>query len=533
MKKINKKYTLITTAGIAILIILAFLCYQNVKHTIIENEQRSMLSIAKFSAESLEATIAAKEDKIYSVFAGDIESVEQGLIRMQDKGRFIPEDQMADEDASLQEALSEARENPGQVTYGPMLQGEDGSYHLNLMKTVSKNGVITGLVCFECNLDELYKNETVLTDLQLSSERYCVILDENGQTIMPSEYASEKIGISHQTESGCKLEDIYETKNGTPRKKQKLIAYDTLSIGAEKYTLCILEDYGKVIAPIDRLSLYLCILGLGILAIVVIFAGTLSRQNKAEELLMKELEHEKTLNETMKKQEGLMQKYNHSKTMQVLIGSIAHEFNNLMTPIVLYTDLLRDNEVVMKEMPEEVMELSGAAERCEELARQLLSYNRQGRVERALTDYDATYAVNVAVGMVEKLLPANIVLKTNICKTSYRIHGQVGSLNQILINLATNAVHAMPDGGTLSIQFGLSVEDDENVRLIVEDTGSGIPDKIQNQVFQPFFSTKSTEAGSGIGLTVVRRLVQEHDGDIRVKTKENEGTTFVIDFPRV
>ena len=248
---------------------------------------------------------------------------------------------------------------------------------------------------------------------------------------------------------------------------------------------------------------------------------------------MKELQHEKVMNETMKKQEGLMQKYNHSKTMSVLTGSIAHEFNNLMTPIVLYTDLLEENEVVYREMPDEIAELKSATKRCEELAKQLLSYSRQGKAEKVLTDYDATYAVQEGVNIVSKLLPVNISFKESICKTTYYIHGQVGALNQILLNLTTNAMHAMKDGGTLSIQFGLSTDDDSKVRLVVEDTGSGIPPEIKRHVFQPFFTTKQAGEGTGIGLTVVKRLTEEHGGTIRVKTEVGKGTMFILDFPRV
>lgn len=228
-----------------------------------------------------------------------------------------------------------------------------------------------------------------------------------------------------------------------------------------------------------------------------------------------------------------MQKYNHSKTMSVLTGSIAHEFNNLMTPIVLYTDLLEENEVVYREMPDEIAELKSATKRCEELAKQLLSYSRQGKAEKVLTDYDATYAVREGVNMVRKLLPANISLKENICKIVYYIHGQLGAMNQILLNLTTNAMHAMKDGGILSIQFGLSTDDDTKVRLIIEDTGSGIPPEIKRQVFQPFFTTKQAGEGTGIGLTVVKRLTEEHGGTIRVKTEVGKGTMFILDFPRV
>ena len=219
--------------------------------------------------------------------------------------------------------------------------------------------------------------------------------------------------------------------------------------------------------------------------------------------------------------------------MEVLTGAIAHEFNNLMTPIMLYADLMEENEIVSNQMEEEIRELKSTAQRCEELAHQLLSYSRQGRAEKVLTEYNATFAIREAVNIIQKLVPSNVQLKTNICKTSYYLKGQVGSLNQILLNLTTNAIHAMKEGGILMIQFGLSTEDNNVVRLIVEDTGTGIPYEIQRNVFHPFFSTKPAGEGTGIGLTVVNRLTQEHGGSIRAKSEEGKGTRFILDFPRV
>ena len=181
---------------------------------------------------------------------------------------------------------------------------------------------------------------------------------------------------------------------------------------------------------------------------------------------------------------------------------------NRKTIIDSVNKIIEENEVVYHEMPEEIDELKSATKRCEELARQLLSYSRQGKAEKVLTEYDATFAVQEAVNMVQKLLPSNIELKTNICKTSYYICGQLGAMNQILLNLATNAIHAMEHGGKLSIQFGLSIEDDKQVRLLVEDTGCGIPKEIKMQVFQPFFTTKQDGKGTGIGLTVVSSVFQ-------------------------
>lgn len=110
----------------------------------------------------------------------------------------------------------------------------------------------------------------------------------------------------------------------------------------------------------------------------------------------------------------------------------------------------------------------------------------------------------------------------------------MGALNQIILNLVTNAIHAIGDKkGRIKLQFGLSVDDDQTVRLVVEDNGCGIPKDLRKHVFEPFFTTKKEGKGTGIGLTVVKRMVEEHGGWIQVQSEEEKGTTFIMNFPRV
>ena len=110
----------------------------------------------------------------------------------------------------------------------------------------------------------------------------------------------------------------------------------------------------------------------------------------------------------------------------------------------------------------------------------------------------------------------------------------MGSLNQIILNLVTNAIHAIGDKkGRIKLQFGLSVDDGQMVRLVVEDNGCGIPKDLRKHVFEPFFTTKKDGKGTGIGLTVVKRMVEEHGGWIQVQSEEEKGTTFIMNFPRV
>lgn len=534
-KSILKKQIAFTVVGVILLAVIAVFCYKNVENTIVENEQESLKSLAKMNAQSLQSSLEAKENLIYAVLSGDMDNqkdIEKGMLKLREKGEYIPAEELEKQETWKQEVCAGAGGNPTEVIVGPIVRTQEGYYALYMTKAVYIDGWLSGYAQIELNLDEIYADEQALSDLQMD-DWYCVVKDSDGTTVMPGNYVKKELSFTHSVGNGCVVEQVYETRDGIPQNIKKLIAYETFEIGEEDLTLYIVEDYNKVTLPLERIALYFCLLGAVILILAMWFIHKITAQQKEELLLVKELQHEKVLNETMKKQEGLMQKYNHSKTMSVLTGSIAHEFNNLMTPIVLYTDLLEENEAVYSEMPEEIDELKSAAKRCEELARQLLSYSRQGKAEKVLTDYDATYAMGEAVNIIRKLLPDNIELKVNICKTQYFICGQVGALNQILLNLATNAIHAMKDGGVLSVQFGLSTEDNNKVRLVVADTGGGIPDEVKMKIFQPFFTTKQAGEGTGIGLTVVKRLTEEHGGRVRVKTETGKGTTFILDFPRI
>lgn len=529
----------VTVAGALVILMAAFFCYREVRDTIVSNEEENIISIAKVSAHSLETTLQAKSNLVYAALSGDMENEEdirQNMLKVGEKARYISLEEEQTLNKWQKDVCEKARTSPGEVIAGPTIHQEEGHYALYLTKAVYVDRSIAGYVQVELNLDEIYEGDQALSNLNLSKHGYCVVKNSDGITIMANQdRKEEELELSGQEKSGCETVWSYGVSGGVPNRTRKLVAYDTAEFCEEEFILCVIEDYDGITEPIERIASYLSVLGMALLVWIAFSGYRFVCQQREEEKLKMELQYEKELNEAndaLKNQENLMQKYNHSKTTAVLTGAIAHEFNNLMTPIVLYSELFVENEVIKQEMPDEVYELEASVKRCEELARQLLDYSRQGKAEKVLTDYNATFAVASSVGIVERLMPDNIKMTSIICKTNYYIRGQIGTLNQIILNLVTNAIHAIGEkDGHIKVQFGLSTESAKMVRLIIEDNGSGIPTEIRYHIFDPFFTTKNEKEGTGIGLTVVRRLVEEHGGLIRVKSKEGEGTTFIIEFP--
>lgn len=537
--KTRSVQVVVPVIGAALIILTAVCCYHTVRETIVENEKQSLTSIAGVSAHSLETSLKAKSNLVYAALSGDMaseEDIRQNMLKTGEKSRYIHLDEVSGLKKWEKDACEEAKASPGEVAAGPVLHKAEGYYAFYLTKAVYMEKSIAGYVQVELNLDEVYEEEQALSSLTIGNQGYCIVKNREGSTIMANkDIREEEISFSYEEDANCQIVWTYRVDSGTPERIRKLAAYDTAEFGGEQFILCIVENYDGIVAPIERIALYLSLLGAVLLLWLGFFAYKIMLKQREEEQLKLELQHEKELNEAneaLKNQENLMQKYNHSKTNAVLTGAIAHEFNNLMTPIVLYSELFSENESVRREMPEEAEELSLAVKRCEELARQLLDYSRQGRAEKVLVEYNATFAVENSISMAERLLPDNIKMEAAVCRTKYYLKGQIGSLNQIIFNLVTNGIHAI-DGkaGIINIQFGLSNEDERMVRLVVTDNGSGIPVEIRQRIFEPFFSTKGEKSGMGIGLTVVKRLVEEHGGMIRVKSEAGDGTSFIMDFP--
>jgi PAS domain S-box-containing protein len=230
------------------------------------------------------------------------------------------------------------------------------------------------------------------------------------------------------------------------------------------------------------------------------------------------------------------------ETIGTLAGGIAHDFNNLLTPILGYTEMLRD---VVKDDPSASADLdrvASAAERAQEIVRQILAFGRRtGRQNRTVS---LASVVAETTGLLRATLPSSIALDIDADCPECRVKGDSTQLQQILMNLCTNAHHAMdPEGGTLGIELRrINVEEDLDAsrlalragayaRLRVRDTGKGIAEHDLKRVFEPFFTTKGVGKGTGLGLSVAHGITREHGGELTVSSRVDRGTVFTIWLP--
>jgi len=240
----------------------------------------------------------------------------------------------------------------------------------------------------------------------------------------------------------------------------------------------------------------------------------------------------------------LRQQSQKMEAMGTLAAGIAHDFNNILNAISGNAELLLDEQVMSPSGRASVDEILTAVERASGLVRQILTYSRQKPGE--LKPVSLGPLVKEALKLVKVSLPPEVTLHTNITPDLPPVMGDTTQIHQVVLNLCTNAIHAMEEtrGGLLGVSLSLArfedsdlTERDQDLKtgayvcLTISDTGCGIPEHIRDRIFDPFFTTKPEGKGTGMGLAIVQGVMSSHGGIIRLFSEPGWGTTFRLYFP--
>lgn len=233
-----------------------------------------------------------------------------------------------------------------------------------------------------------------------------------------------------------------------------------------------------------------------------------------------------------------------SKKMQAigtLAGGVAHDFNNILAAIMGYSELALNLQGSGRQCDNEVKEILRAADRAKELVQQILTFSR--KVEVDLKPMDLNQEVVHTTKILGRTLPKMIELRTTLGSSLPLIKADATQIEQVLLNLASNAADAMPEGGTLAIETSqveldreycrrhLEITPGQYILLEVSDTGTGMDEQTLQLIFDPFFTTKEIGKGTGLGLSTAFGTVKEHGGHIHCFSELGKGTTFKIYLP--
>ncbi|MEO8035061.1 MAG: response regulator [Acidobacteriota bacterium] len=208
-----------------------------------------------------------------------------------------------------------------------------------------------------------------------------------------------------------------------------------------------------------------------------------------------------------------------------LAAGVAHEFNNILQALMSMAAITR-LRAVTPEMDRTGAEMEEQIRRGAALTQQLLLYSRHHAIQKSAIDLGEQ--VRKASVLLRQLIAENIRIDVEITEDRLPVDGDEGQMQQVILNLAINARDAMADGGTLTLRAGCS---NDEVFLDVEDTGHGMDEATMAHIFEPFFTTKAMGKGTGLGLAVVRGIVEEHGGTIDVQHGSRGGTRFRVVLP--
>jgi PAS domain S-box-containing protein len=226
----------------------------------------------------------------------------------------------------------------------------------------------------------------------------------------------------------------------------------------------------------------------------------------------------------------------------VLAGGIAHDFNNILAAIMGYTELAKVEVQPDSRLAQDLDKVLTSAHRAKELVKQILAFSRQSTVERMPIKIPPL--VKESLKMLRASIPTTIAIKENFAPHCGPVMADPTQIHQIVMNLCTNAFHAMEkSGGVLSVDVKTTlinspsspgdplVNPGEYVELTVSDTGTGIGLDVIDKIFDPYFTTKGVGKGTGMGLSIAHGIVKSYGGDITVESTLGQGTTLHVYFP--
>jgi len=227
-----------------------------------------------------------------------------------------------------------------------------------------------------------------------------------------------------------------------------------------------------------------------------------------------------------------------------LAGGIAHDFNNILSAIMGNTELLKYQKTIVEPARKKLDNIYAASERAKDLVGQILLFSRKG--EQECKPVLLKLIVKETLKLIKASLPSTIEIKQSISDESIQVLADPTQIHQILMNLCTNARHAMMHaGGVLTLELStvdiaqgdsskpMALHSGSWVKLCVKDTGKGMGPEILERIFEPYFSTKEKGVGTGLGLAVVHGIVQSYGGMIDVYSHPGEGTMFIVFLPRM
>ena len=453
----------------------------------------------------------------------------------------------------------------GTISYWQYHRGDN--HYLVLKKPVGKK-----TVCLVVDSEAVYNK--LVSDIRVGTNGYIVVKTDANLIVMHPESAQWGINIlegrrglyrqydldmsslekllNAQLSQSSGIMDYYSywwTDPDLPRVR-KISAFRKLMLGSSNFwTVSAVVDYEDLYRPVAdsfrKMALMFSAVALTLVLLAILIFCLLRKDRRNADRIRSLQEVNKALEE-LHRSEEFLQHGQRLQLMGTLTGGIAHEFNNFLTPITGYADLIMAETDPDSEIYDNAQEISEAAEKARDVVKQISAMSRKN-VE---TIYDAVPVEQLLTQtrkLVETNCPKEVELKLVTELNGEQILGNRTQLQQVLLNICINAIHAIgKQPGTLTLSADTVHRDElkqffpeekipsvwkEYVRIRISDTGSGMDRETLQHIFEPFFTTKKAGEGTGLGLALAEQIISTHRGYIRAESTLGEGSTFFLYLP--
>ena len=577
MKK-NKK-TLIAAIPLFLIVILVFAgfgVWKKYRDTLMQNQEEQMLLTTRILSENMAMSTEEYEESL-SFLAKTAENRPQDEAKqlyrefIDTQTSFITNLYLEDEQGKLSESVKDVQIVSSQLLTQSSaknsiyMEKDTGGKIYNVYKRVLKDG---RKICLMIDAEKYYQK--LISGIHIGTNGYIVVKDAEGTIIMHPkkeqwgipviagrkkmypdlDYSSLEKMIEDQKKRKEGISHYYSywwTNEKRPR-VQKISAYSPVQIGDSFWVVSAVIDYDDLYEPIAEGFLKMVCIFVGILlaaGIAVVLFGRVMRDMRRA---VREINDLKELNEQLEKMHRSEQSIAHQQRLQIMgtmTGGIAHEFNNFLTPIMGYAELLMMELPEGSEEQDSAKEIYEASEKAKDVVRQISSLSRKN-VETVYKNISIKKFMTRAERMMESVCTPLIHMESEFCVDDEMILGNATQLNQVLLNVCVNAVHKIKKNQG-NIRISCHSEEKEKlaqgvieklsdvwkkyIHIQVKDNGCGMDKETLRQIFDPFFTTKKGGEGTGLGLALAEQIITSHKGYIYAESKKGEGSTFHIYLP--
>ena len=567
-----RPYLVPLAAGAMLLVLLALMAnvtWQDYKSALMDSQTRQMELVVQSTADSIQFSLAEYTDRLDA-------AAEKVRTDPQTHPGLARSDTLADlwlEDAEgniiyrcygVAPVCDVLITSTGRISYWQYHQGD--RHYLVLKEPVGEQ-----TVCLVVDSEALYQR--LVSDLHVGTNGYIVVKNADNVVVMHPEraqwgievlegrqnlYYNSELDMSSlsdllksQQEKASGIMDYYSywwTDPSLPR-VHKISAYRQLAVGSSFWIVSAVVDYDDLYQPVADSFRKMALMFSAIAFIMVLltaFIFRLQQKNSQNTARINALQEVNDALEELHRSEEFLQHGQRLQLMGTLTGGIAHEFNNFLTPITGYADLIMADADPESEIYDNALEISEAAEKARDVVKQISAMSRKN-VETIYDAIPVKKMLRQTRKLVETNCPKQVEFVEQVDLNEEEVLGNSTQLQQVLLNICVNAIYAIgPSAGTLTLsadvvprgELLLRFPDEKMpevwpsyVRIRIADTGSGMDKETLQHIFEPFFTTKKTGEGTGLGLAMAEQIIRTHRGYICAESTLGQGSTFYIYLP--